>query len=127
MGDHKGTIGGHCGHALKVLMAPTPVLMQDYASCADTSKMICMLVTFYTICDTLSWQPVNTDCTSYTEEVWLAADALAIQYSEAIHNTLDVFSPVSSNVGHRAEGVVTLRPTAQTRTHQVCLEPFGHT
>ncbi len=46
-------MGRHCGHTLKILMAPTPILRQDYASYAGTSETLCMLLTLYMICYTL--------------------------------------------------------------------------
>ncbi len=52
-GPFRYTIGGHCGHTLKLLMAFTPILRQDYASYAGTGNIFCMLVTLCMICDTL--------------------------------------------------------------------------
>ena len=52
-GPSRYTVGVQCGHTPKLLMAPTSVLRQDYASYIGTSDIICMLVTFYMTCDTL--------------------------------------------------------------------------
>ena len=52
-GPSSYTISIQCGHTLKPLMAPTPVLRQDYASYIGASNIICMLVTSYMTCDTL--------------------------------------------------------------------------
>ena len=49
---------------LKLLMIPTPVLSQDYASYAGTGNITYMLVTFYVICDTLTAGNLSEQTTS---------------------------------------------------------------